>query len=92
MNENSMNKRYDKPLTLEELAERPDEDIDTSDIPELDNEFWAKADLTPPRAKPNVSLRLPQEVIDFFKSESPQGYTRRMAAVLSAYVEAHRQK
>ena len=85
-----MKKNYDKPLTFEELAKRPEEDIDTSDIPELDETFWAKAKVSPPRTKPNVSLRLSQEVIDYFKQESPKGYTGRMAAVLSAYVKAHR--
>ena len=87
-----MTKHYDKPLALEELAKRPDEDIDTSDVPELDEVFWAKAKISPPRTKPNVSLRLPQEVIDYFKAESPKGYTGRMAAVLSAYVQAHQPK
>ena len=28
-----MTKRYDRPLTAEELASRPDDEIDTSDIP-----------------------------------------------------------
>ena len=76
-------------MTLEQLATIPDEDIDTSDIPELGEEFWAKATLTPPRTKPTVSLRVPADVIDFFKAESPKGYTGRMAAVLTAYVQAH---
>jgi len=87
-----MTKNYEKPLALEELAKRPDKDIDTGDVPELDESFWEKAKVSPPRTKPNVSLRLPQEVIDFFRAESPKGYTGRMAAVLSAYVHAHQQK
>ena len=86
-----MSKRYDTPLTPEQLAQLPDEDIDTSDIPELDAAFWANAKLSPPRTKPNVSLRVPQEVVDFFKAENPKGYTARMAAVLSAYVRAHQE-
>jgi len=86
-----MSKRYEKPLTLERLALLPDDEIDTSDIPELDETFWANARLTPPRTKPNVSLRVPQDVVEFFKSENPEGYTARMAAVLSAYVKARRQ-
>ena len=85
-----MNKRYETPLTPKQLALLADEEIDIGDIPELDEEFWAKAKLTPPRTKPNVSLCLPQEVVEFFKSENPKGYTARMAAVLSAYVKAHR--
>lgn len=87
-----MVKRYDKPLTLEELAAVSDSDIDYSDIPELDKEFWDNAVLTPPRSKSNVSLRVPEDVIAFFKAENPKGYTARMAAVLTAYVSAQQPK
>ena len=87
-----MKKRYDKELTIEELAALPDDQIDYSDIPELGADFWARAKVTPPRTKPNVSLRLPEEVIAFFKAENPKGYTARMAAVLAAYVQAHQPK
>lgn len=87
-----MGKQYEKPLGIEELAALPDDQVDTSDIPVLDEAFWARAKVTPPRTKPNVSLRLPPEVIAFFQAESPKGYTGRMAAVLSAYVQAHQSK
>lgn len=87
-----MKKRYERPLTIEELAALPDDQIDYSDIPELGADFWARAKVTPPRTKPNVSLRLPEEVVAFFKAENPRGYTARMAAVLAAYVQAHQPK
>jgi len=85
-----MKKRYDRPLTPEELAKRPDSEIDYSDIPELDDEFWANAKLSPPRIKPNVNLRLSKDVVEFFKGDNPKGYTSRMAAVLTAYAQAQR--
>ena len=87
-----MTKKYKKPLTPKEIAALSDDQIDTSDIPELDENFWKNAKVSPPRTKPNVSLRLPQEVINHFKAENPKGYTARMAAVLSAYVNAHQSK
>ena len=87
-----MIKKYEKPLTAKQISELSDDDIDTSDIPELDETFWAKAKVTPPRTKPNISLRVPEEVIEFFKAESPKGYTGRMATVLSAYVQVHQAK
>jgi len=87
-----MKKRYEKPLTIEELAALPDDQIDYSDIPELGADFWARAKVTPPRTKPNVSLRLPEDVVEFFKAQNPKGYTARMAAVLAAYVQAHQPK
>ena len=87
-----MTKRYERALTAEELAKIPDDQIDTSDIPELDEEFWAKAKLNPPKTKPNVNLRLSDEVVDFFKGENPKGYTSRMAAVLTAYAQSQQPK
>jgi uncharacterized protein (DUF4415 family) len=85
-----MTKRYKTPLTAEEVAKRPDADIDYSDISELGPEFWDNAQVSPPRTKPVVSLRLPEDVIAFFKKEDPRGYTKRMAAVLKAYADAHK--
>ena len=87
-----MKQRYEKPLTPEQLTKLSDEQIDTSDIPELDAKFWAKAKVSPPRTKPNISLRLPPDVVEFFKTENPKGYTGRMAAVLVAYVQAQQIK
>ena len=85
-----MTKPYKRPLTLEELAAMPDSEIDYSDIPELGPEFWENAKVTPPRTKPVVSLRLPEDVVAFFQGDDPKGYTKRMAAVLKAYADAHR--
>lgn len=48
-----MKPTYEKPLTPEELAALPDCDIDTSDIPILDEEFWSKAVVNPPRKNAN---------------------------------------
>lgn len=87
-----MTKRYKRPLTPEEIANLSDDQIDTSDIPELDETFWANAKVSPPRSKPNISLRVSQEVVDFFKAEDAKGYTGRMAAVLAAYVRAHQSR
>ncbi len=87
-----MKKKYEKSLTLDELAALLDSDIDTSDIPVLDEAFWSKAVVTPPRTKPNVSLRISEEVIAYFKKESPKGYTARMSAVLASFVSAQRSR
>ena len=43
-----MTKKYEKELSLEELAALPDEKINYSDIPELDERFWANAKLVEP--------------------------------------------
>jgi len=85
-----MSKRYETALTPEELAKQPDSEIDYSDIAELGPDFWENAKVTPPRAKPVVSLRLPEDVVAFFQGDDPKGYTKRMAAVLKAYADAHK--
>ncbi|MCT8266651.1 BrnA antitoxin family protein [Afifella sp. JA880] len=86
-----MNKRYDKELTLEELAAIRDEDIDYSDIPELGEWFWKNAKIVYPdsRAKKQLTLRLDADIVEFFKAEG-RGYQTRMNAVLRSYVDAVR--
>lgn len=87
-----MTRKYEKPLTAKELAARSDADIDFSDIPELDEAFLSKAAVTPPRTKPNVNLRLDEEVVAFYKGDNPKGYTSRMAAILTAYARSQGSK
>ena len=69
-----------------------DEDINYSDIPELDAEFWASAEIETPNQKAAVTMRVDEETLEFFKGEQPKGYTARMAAVLKAYVKAQQPK
>ncbi|MFK8036368.1 MAG: BrnA antitoxin family protein [Hyphomicrobiales bacterium] len=87
-----MAKKYKEPLTPEKLAARPDSEIDHSDIPELDETFWKNAVVVPPKTRPQISLRLPAEVVEHFKVKYPKGYTSQMAAVLESYVKAHTPK
>ena len=37
--------KYSKPLTPKQIAEIEDEDIDFSDVPELNESFWAEAEI-----------------------------------------------
>ncbi len=69
-----------------------DEDIDYSDIPELDADFWANATIEKPNQKSSVTMRVDEEIVAYFKGRDPKGYTGRMAAVLKAYVQAHQPK
>ncbi|MER2494403.1 BrnA antitoxin family protein [Catenovulum sediminis] len=72
------------------LAEMSDEDIDTSDIPELGDDFFNHAQLRMP-AKKSVTLRLDEDVLEFLKSEG-QGYQTRINKLLRNYmdVQLHR--
>lgn len=70
-----------------EIADMPDEDIDYSDIPELDEAWFAKAELRMPVTKEQVTLRLDVDILRFFKAQG-KGYQTRINAVLRAYVDA----
>ena len=68
------------------LESMTDEEIDTSDIPELDDVFFNEAELRVPAKKP-VTIRLDSDVLDWFKSQG-QGYQTRINNLLRKYMEA----
>lgn len=81
------------PISKERLAEigsQSDETIDTSDIPELGESFFANARLVlpPGTSKKTVTLRMDEDVLAWFKAQG-QGHLTRMNAVLRAYMLAH---
>ena len=76
---------------LNEIAAIPDEDIDYSDIPELDENFWANAQLKMPESKERITVRVDRDVLVWLKSHGP-GYQTRMNAILRTYMEAHKPK
>ncbi len=82
-------KRHDRPLTPKEIGEVRDEDIDFSDIPELDDEFWKNAKVVEPDRTEQVTLRIKRSVLDFFRA-SGKGYQTRINRVLETYVRARR--
>ncbi len=76
---------------LEEIQNIPDSDIDTSDIPELDDNFWQTAKMVTPMAKKAVSIRLDGDVLDWFKSQG-KGYQSMINSVLRTYVNHQQNK
>lgn len=82
-----MSKRYAQPLSAIEVAKLSDADIDFSDITELDDAFWARAQLVEPDRTQSVTLRVKKSVLDAFKVQG-KGYQTRMNAVLESYVQA----
>ena len=81
-----------EPLGKAEIARLKalkDEDIDFSDIPELDESFWENARLVMPHQKKQITIRFDRDILDWFKARG-KGYQSRMNAVLRAYVEAQR--
>ena len=65
-----------------------DQEIDYSDLPELDNHFWAKAKVID-HVKQPVSLRIDIDVLDWFKHQDGR-YQKLMNYVLRQYMNAHR--
>ena len=65
-----------------------DEDIDYSDIPELDEKFWNNAELRMPEPKKGVFIRLDADILDWFK-EQGRGYQTRINSILRSYYETH---
>ena len=71
---------------LNQLATRPDEEIDLSDIPELDETFFREAEWQPPVKKP-ITIRLDADVLEWFRSLGP-GYQTRINRLLRRYMKA----
>ena len=54
---------YDRPLTPTEIAAAKDENIDFSEIPELDETFWRQAELVEPDLTEQVTVRVKRSVL-----------------------------
>lgn len=65
-----------------------DEEIDTSDIPPLSEEFFRRASWR--KAAPvSVMIKVDPDVLAWFRAQGTEG-ERRMSAALRIYAEAHR--
>jgi uncharacterized protein (DUF4415 family) len=68
---------------LERLAELPDEEIDTSEIPPLSEEFWRNAVRNPfyRPVKQQVTVRLDADALAWLRA-SGRGYQTKLNAIL----------
>ena len=68
---------------LKALAEKPDSEIDYSDIAPLDEAFWSQAVRNPfyKPLKTHASVRIDSDVLAWLKSYG-KGYQTRMNAIL----------
>jgi|KNS12BottometaT_FD_k123_87285_3 uncharacterized protein (DUF4415 family) len=69
---------------LREIDAIPDEEIDTSDIPELDEDFWQNAKMI----VPENYLRVDSETLEWFKVHA-RDYEADINAILRNYVQSH---
>jgi uncharacterized protein (DUF4415 family) len=78
----------DERAELRALAAMPDDRIDYSDAPSLPNAAWVRA-VGFPHAKKQITLRIDEDVLTFFRDTGSR-YQTRINAVLRSYVDAHR--
>jgi uncharacterized protein (DUF4415 family) len=68
----------------------PDDEIDTSDIPPLTDEFFSNAKLRmPSSSSATVSIRVAPETLSWFQSQGEEA-EQHMAAALRIYAEAQK--
>jgi uncharacterized protein (DUF4415 family) len=75
-------------LTDEEIEASTANDPDWEEFKDID---WSKAVLVIPPKKKAISIRVDEDVLDYFKKEG-SGYQRRMNAVLRSYMQQKRKK
>ena len=73
----------------EALDQKTDEEIDTSDIPLLDEEFFANAEWQMPE-QPMVTLVVDPDVLEWFKDQGGN-FRHRINAALRIYAQAHKE-
>jgi uncharacterized protein (DUF4415 family) len=75
-------------MTDEEIEASIADDPDWAEFKDLD---WSEAVLVIPPKKKAISIRVDEDVLDYFKQEGA-GYQRRMNAVLRSYMDQTRKK
>ena len=66
-----------------------DEEIDTSDIPPLADQFFAQAKWRLPHKKEEVTLKVDATVLEWYRAQGEE-FQQRIEAVLRIYADAHR--
>ena len=70
---------------LSEIESLSEDAIDTSEIPELDDDFWENAR----QIVPENYLKIEHEILEWFKKQG-QDYHAKINKVLRAHIETHR--
>ena len=75
-------------MTDEDILQNMRDDPDWADFIDID---WSKAQVVYPQAKKAISIRLDEDVVDFFKAAG-KGYQTRINAVLRSFIDEQRKK
>ncbi len=78
-------KRLDRELT--ELASKPEQDIDLSDVPEVRDWSNAQRGRFYRPVKQQLTLRLDADLVEWFKAQGATGYQSRINEALRRFVE-----
>ena len=73
----------------ERIDQLTESEIDTSDIPPLDDEFFTNADLRLPEGKVPVVMSVDADVFRWFKSQGAE-YQNLINKALRIYAEEHK--
>lgn len=71
---------------LRVVGEREVQRTSPEELADLPDDFWDEAELVVPAAKRAISLRVDEDVLEWFRSLGPR-YQTRMNAVLRAYMK-----
>lgn len=75
-------------LTDDEIEQAARSDLDWDGLLDID---WSQVEMTRPARKQPISIRLDEDVLDFFK-RGGTGYQKRINAVLRSYMSASKQR
>ncbi|NOT46642.1 MAG: 3-oxoacyl-ACP synthase [Acidobacteria bacterium] len=85
---NEKNSTNSSKTDWDRLRTMSDEDIDTSDIPELDEAFFAQATLRLPKGKVPVLLTMDEEIAEWFRRQEGD-FRINLNNALRDYAESH---
>jgi uncharacterized protein (DUF4415 family) len=88
---NASNLKKPSETNWTQIDEMKDEEIDTSDIPPLDERFFADAKLRMPKKRVSVTVSVDSEVLEWFKAQGEE-FQNRINAALRIYAEAHKEE
>ncbi len=74
---------------LKILGRMRDSDIDYTDAPTTNADFWQDATVNIPPVKVPVTLRLDPNVLAWYKQQVPRGYQTLINNVLQKYMTDH---
>ena len=76
---------------LRRVSEVDIERTSPPDLADLPKDFWSDAEVVMPNPKRAISLRIDEDVLEWFKASGPR-YQTRINAVLRSYVSQIRRR